>query len=113
VDRTLEKAARSLGAGPARTVWDVIIPGAMPGVLAGAVFAFITSWDEVVLTLFVTSREINTLPKQIFTAVRDNADPTVAAVASLLIAITLVAVTAKLVLSLRDTRPTSPLPAMD
>ena len=108
VDRTLEKAARSLGASPGRTVRDVLIPGAMPGVLAGAVFAFITSWDEVVLTLFVTSRRINTLPKQTFTAVRDNTDPTVAAVASLLIGLTFVAVAIKLVLSLRGSRPASP-----
>ena len=88
VDPSWERAARNLGANAAQSVWLVIVPNVLPGIFSGALFAFVISWDEVVLTLFVTSRGINTLPKQIFIAVRDNVDPAIAAVASLMVALT-------------------------
>lgn len=89
VDKSWERAARSLGANAAQSVWWVIVPNVMPGILSGALFAFVISWDEVVLTLFVTSREINTLPKQIFVSVRDNVDPAIAAAASVMMIATI------------------------
>ncbi|MET4806194.1 ABC transporter permease [Limibacillus sp. MBR-115] len=92
IDRSWERAARSLGASAAQSVWWVIVPNVMPGILSGALFAFVISWDEVILTLFVTSREINTLPKQIFVAIRDNVDPAIASAASGLVVLTMVAV---------------------
>ena len=92
VDQTWERAARNLGANSFQSTVMVLVPNVMPGILSGALFAFVISWDEVVLTLFVTSREINTLPKQIFVAVRDNVDPAIAAVASLMVVVTILAV---------------------
>lgn len=91
VDLKLEQAARSLGASLAQTLRRVIIPAAMPGILAGAVFAFVTSWDELVVNLFITSRNVYTLPRKIWDGIHDNINPSVAAVATLLILITLIA----------------------
>ena len=91
VDLKLEQAARSLGASLAQTLRRVIIPAAMPGILAGAVFAFATSWDELVVNLFITSRNVYTLPRKIWDGIHDNINPSVAAVATLLILITLIA----------------------
>jgi putative spermidine/putrescine transport system permease protein len=88
-DVKLEQAARSLGAGTWRTLRHVIVPGISPGLLAGALLAFTHSFDELVIVLFVTSRDIYTLPKRIWDGIEDNIDPTVAAAAVLLIAITL------------------------
>ena len=87
-DQRLEMAARSLGASPARALRSVVLPAARPGILAGAAFAFVTSWDELVVTLFITSRGVVTLPRRIWDGVQDNISPTVAAVATLLILLT-------------------------
>lgn len=87
-DRDLERAAQSLGAGPVRTFARVTLPLIAPGVAAGALFAFITSWDEIVVALFVTSPAVRTLPVVIFNQIRSGVDPTVAAAATLLIAVT-------------------------
>jgi len=88
-DVRLEQAARNLGASITQTVRWVIIPRIMPGVLSGALFAFTISFDEIVMVLFITSRNIYTLPKRIWNGIQDHLDPTIAAVATLLIAITL------------------------
>lgn len=90
-DQRLEMAARSLGATPARAVWSVVLPAARPGILTGAAFAFVTSWDELVVTLFITSRGVVTLPRRIWDGVQDNISPAVAAVATLLILVTVAA----------------------
>ena len=92
MDLRQEQAARSLGANMRQTLWHVILPNLKPGILAGAVFAFILSWDEIVITLFVTSRRIFTLPRRIWSGIREHLDPAIAAVASLLIAVTIIAV---------------------
>ncbi len=89
LDHRLEMASRSLGAGIWRTMWSIIIPNIKAGVMSGAVFAFIISWDEVVVTLFISSRNVYTLPRKMWDGIRENVDPTVAAVATLLILITL------------------------
>lgn len=94
VDKSWERAARNLGANSFQSFWLVVVPNIMPGVLSGGLFAFVISWDEVVLTLFVTSREINTLPKQIFIAVRDNVDPAIAAAASVMVLLTVILIAA-------------------
>ena len=91
VDLRLEQAARNLGASMWQTLRLVIVPAAKPGVWAGAVFAFVTSWDELVVNLFVTSRNVYTLPRKIWDGIQDNINPAVAAVATILIAITLAA----------------------
>jgi putative spermidine/putrescine transport system permease protein len=88
-DRRLEQAARSLGASSGQTLRWVIVPNILPGILSGAVFAFVTSWDELVVVLFVAGRHVHTLPRAIWTGVSESLDPTIAAVATLLIAVTI------------------------
>ncbi len=83
-DRNLARASASLGAGPVRTFFRVTLPVVAPGVIAGALFAFATSFDEVVVTLFVAGPEQTTLPRQMFTGIRENITPVIAAVATLL-----------------------------
>ena len=84
-DYNLVRAAASLGANPVTTFFRVTLPIVAPGVVSGALFAFATSFDEVVLTLFLASPEQSTLPRQMFSGIRDNISPTIAAVATLLI----------------------------
>lgn len=88
MDRNLELAAQSLGAGPVRTFRRITLPLILPGVLAGGLFAFITSWDEVVVSIFLTSARFRTLPVEMWEQVRQVVDPTVAAVATTLLAVT-------------------------
>lgn len=88
MDRNLEVAAQSLGAGPVRTFMRVTLPLVMPGVLAGALFAFLTSWDEVIVSIFVTTAKFRTLPVEMWEQVRQAVDPTVAAVATVVLAVT-------------------------
>jgi len=89
-DLRLEQASRSLGASLPTTLRRVILPAIQPGILAGAVFAFILSWDEIVVTLFISKFDVFTLPRRLWNGMRENTDPTVAAAAVVLICITLV-----------------------
>ncbi|SKA30691.1 putative spermidine/putrescine transport system permease protein [Enhydrobacter aerosaccus] len=84
-DARLEQAARSLGASMRQTLWRVVLPSILPGVVSGAIFAFIHSWDELVIVLFIASRAIFTLPRRIWDGINEHLDPTMAAVASILI----------------------------
>ena len=84
-DHSLTRAAANLGADPVRTFFKVIVPLILPGVISGALFAFITSFDEVVIIIFVGSIEQRTIPWQMFSGIRENISPTILAVASLLI----------------------------
>ena len=88
MDRNLEMAAASLGADPIRTFWRITFPIILPGVFAGALFAFITSWDEVVVSIFMTSTRFRTLPVEMWEQVRQVVDPTVAAVATVVMVVT-------------------------
>jgi putative spermidine/putrescine transport system permease protein len=88
MDRNLELAAANLGADPLRVFWRITFPIILPGVFAGALFAFITSWDEVVVSIFMTSARFRTLPVEMWEQVRQVVDPTVAAVATSLMAVT-------------------------
>lgn len=88
-DIRLEQAARTLGASPWQAVYFVVLPGVLPGMLAGAIFAFISSWDEIVVTSFIARREIFTLPRRMFDGMRDSVDPTIAAAATVLVFFTL------------------------
>ena len=92
LDPRLEQASRSLGAAPLTTLLRVIVPNIKAGLITAAVFAFIVSWDEIVVTLFVANRAVYTLPRRMWDGMRENVDPTVAAVATLMIALTLVIV---------------------
>ncbi len=84
-DARLEQAARSLGASMPQTLWRVVLPSILPGVVSGAIFAFIQSWDELVIVLFIASRAVFTLPRRIWDGINEHLDPTMAAVAAILI----------------------------
>ncbi|MDP4506960.1 ABC transporter permease [Nonomuraea turcica] len=101
LDRTLERAAQTLGAGPFRTFRTVTFPLLLPNIAVGALFAFITSWDEVVVSLFLSDPATRTLPVQMFSQLRTNLDPTIAAVATLLTSVTVVLLVVVMVLGNR------------
>jgi len=84
-DTTLTHAAANLGATAWMTFWRVTLPLIAPGVVSGALFAFATSFDEVVVTLFLAGPEQATLPRQMFSGIRENLSPAIAAAATLLI----------------------------
>jgi len=84
-DITLERAALSLGASRLTTFMKVTFPLIRPGVITGALFAFITSFDEVVIAIFITGSRVVTLPRQMWDGIRISINPTISAVASLLI----------------------------
>lgn len=90
IDRRLEQAAASMGAAPHVVLRTVTLPLAMPGIISGAVFAFATSLDEVVLTLFIAGPNQRTLARQMFSTIRENISPAIAAAAFVFIAGTLI-----------------------
>jgi len=83
-DMTLARAAASLGAPPLLTFRKVILPLILPGLASGALFAFATSFDEVVTVLFLAGPEQRTLPREMFSGIRENISPTITAVAVVL-----------------------------
>ncbi len=89
-DRTLLRAAASLGATPMTTFRRVTLPLILPGVLSGAVFAFAASFDEVVVALLLAGPGQRTLPRQMFAGINDNISLTITAAATMLIAVSLV-----------------------
>ena len=88
-DNSLIRAAASLGASPATTFFKVIMPLILPGVISGALFAFITSFDEVVVVLFVGSFKQRTIPWQMFSGIREHISPTILAVATILVLVSI------------------------
>lgn len=84
-NQNLVRASLSLGAGPLETFFRVTLPVIAPGVISGALFAFATSFDDVVVTLFLAGPGQATLPRQMFTGIRENISPTIAALATILI----------------------------
>ncbi|MCI0549008.1 MAG: ABC transporter permease [Candidatus Rokubacteria bacterium] len=116
LDPRLEQAARNLGASVAQTVRLVIVPCIMPGILAGAIFAFVHAWDELVVLLFITSRRLYLLPRAMWAGINENVDPTIAAVATLLMLATLGGLLIQRGVRLRAARtpaPEAPLPARE
>ena len=89
-NHNLVRAAASLGASPLTAFRRVTLPLIAPGVISGALFAFATSFDEVVVTLFLAGPEQATLPRQMFSGIRENLSPTIAAAATLLIGFSVV-----------------------
>lgn len=86
LDRTLEEAAQSLGADSKRVFLHVVLPGIRSGILAGAIFAFITSFDEFVVSYFLVTFQF-TLPLQIFSSLSFQVDPSITAVSTLALAL--------------------------
>ncbi len=89
-DRNMVRAAASLGAGPLVGFFTVTLPLTAPGILSGAVFAFVTSFDDVVVALFLAGPEQFTVPRRMFNALRDKLDPSIIALAVFLVAISVV-----------------------
>lgn len=101
VDRRIDLAARGMGAGLQSRVLGIILPNIKFGVLAAFMLTFILSWDEIGVTLFVTSVNTVTLPRQMWMGLRDNIDPAIAAVSVILIGLVIVAVLGKTIWSAR------------
>ena len=89
-DKSLTRAASSMGAGPVKTFFKVQMPLIMPGVISGGLFAFITSFDEVVVVMFIGSASQKTLPWQMFIGLREQISPTILAVATILVCVSVV-----------------------
>ena len=90
VDKRLEQAALNLGATPWGAFWQVTLPLIRPGIFAGAIFAFVTAFDELLIALFVAGTTAVTLPRRMWEQLNYSIDPTIAAASSLLIALTTV-----------------------
>ena len=88
-DHSLTRAAYSLGADPTTTFFKVVLPLVTPGVISGALFAFITSFDEVVVVLFLAGPEQRTIPIQMWSGIREQISPTILAVATLLVVLSI------------------------
>nr|WP_306045627.1 ABC transporter permease [Nioella sp. MMSF_3534] len=103
-DKSLTRASASLGADPVTTFFKVQMPLILPGVISGGLFAFITSFDEVVVVLFVGSAGQKTLPWQMFIGLREQISPTILAVATILVVISIALLTTVELLRRRSER---------
>ena len=103
-DRSLVRAAANLGADPVTTFFKIQMPLILPGVISGALFAFITSFDEVVVVLFVGSASQKTLTWQMFIGLREQISPTILAVATILVTISVLLLTTLELLRRRSER---------
>ena len=96
-DHSVTRAAASLGSDPVNTFMKITLPLILPGVISGGLFAFVTSFDEVVVVLFLAGLDNTTIPIQMWTGLREQLSPTILAVATCLIILsTLILVTAEL-----------------
>ena len=86
-DHSLTRAAASLGANPRTTFFKVIMPLILPGVVSGALFAFVTSFDEVVMVLFIAGHDEQTIPRQMWNGIREQISPAILAVATILVVV--------------------------
>ncbi|MEM7241378.1 MAG: ABC transporter permease [Pseudomonadota bacterium] len=103
-DQSLTRASANMGAGPIRTFFKVQMPLILPGVISGALFAFITSFDEVVVVLQVADVQQRTIPRQMFSGLREQISPTILAVATILVIISIFLLTAVELLRRRSER---------
>lgn len=103
-DRSLIRAGANLGAAPHTVFFKVIMPLIMPGVISGALFAFITSFDEVVAVIFLAGFEQRTIPRQMWAGIREQISPTILAVATIMVCISIVLLTVLEMLRRRSER---------
>ena len=103
-DNNLTRAAANLGAGPIRTFFKVQMPLILPGVISGGLFAFITSFDEVVVVLQLADVRQRTIPRQMFSGIREQISPTILAVATILVILSIAILTAVELLRRRSER---------
>jgi len=92
-DNSLTRAASNLGASPSYTFFKITMPLILPGVISGALFAFITSFDEIVIVLFVAGVEQRTIPREMWSGIREQISPTILAVATILVALSIALLT--------------------
>ncbi len=104
LDANLPRAAASLGAGPLYAFRRVTLPVIAPGVIVGGLFAFATSFDEVVVAIFLVGPGQRTLPRQMFSGIRENLDPTIAAAATFMMLISILLLLAVELLRRRSDR---------
>ncbi|MEE9301526.1 MAG: ABC transporter permease [Alphaproteobacteria bacterium] len=103
-DQNLARAGASLGASPTRVFFKITFPLILPGVVSGALFAFVTSWDEVVVALFLASPEQHTLPRRMWSGIREMISPTIMAAATMLIFLSILLMAAMEMLRRRSQR---------
>jgi putative spermidine/putrescine transport system permease protein len=103
-DHSLTRAAASLGANPSRTFFKVQMPLILPGVISGALFAFVTSFDEVVVVLFVGGLDEQTIPRQMWNGIREQISPAILSVATILVIISIILLTTVELLRRRSER---------
>ena len=103
-DQSLTRASANMGAGPIRTFFKVQMPLILPGVISGALFAFITSFDEVVAVLQLADVRQRTIPRQMFSGIREQISPTILAVATILVIISILLLTTVELLRRRSER---------
>ena len=90
IDKSLEEAARDLGASPARTFWDITLPLIMPAVLSGCILAFAMSFDDVVISLFVTGPTLSTLPIKVYTQLKTGVTPEINALCTVILLVVII-----------------------
>ncbi|WP_172332349.1 ABC transporter permease [Mangrovicoccus sp. HB161399] len=93
-DHSLSRAAASLGANPTTSFFKITMPLILPGVVSGALFAFVTSFDEVVVVLFVAAHDQQTIPRQMWAGIREQISPAILAVATILVIVSIGLLTA-------------------
>ena len=103
-DTNLIRASQSLGADTMRTFFKVIMPLILPGVISGGLFAFITSFDEVVIVMFIGSVEQITIPKQMWAGLRQETSPVILCMATCLVALSIALLTTVEMLRRRSER---------
>lgn len=103
-DHSLTRASASLGAGAGRTFFKIQMPLILPGVISGGLFAFITSFDEIVIVLFLAGVEQRTIPREMWSGIREQISPTILAVASILVAFSILLLTTVELLRRRSER---------
>lgn len=107
-DRNLERAALSLGASPTKTFIHVTLPILRPGLIISALFAFVQSFDETVVAIFISGRNAETLPRKMFDSIRQEADPVIAVISTLLFFLVLVGIAAPYFISAIRSRVPKP-----
>ena len=90
VERNQDQAAAILGAGPITTLTRAVLPQMVPGLAAGAFFSFLVSFDELLIALFLSTSQISTLPKEIWDGIRTEISPTIAAISTMLVLVTVI-----------------------
>jgi len=104
IDHSQTRASASLGADGVTTFFRVTVPLVLPGMISGALFAFITSFDEVVVVLFLSGAEQYTIPRQMFSGIREQISPTILAVATVLVLLSIILLTVLELLRRRNER---------